>query len=189
MNTPMKESKINKLILPKKMAQSTPKPNWYQKQHALSKKSDKFLRKVNKLPINDIDDFYVTYNHINKLPVNESFRDWIECRLHELRASATPSEVNIYNYLRSQKIPFIFQAPFVICGKVFFSDFYLPEDKVIIEVDGGYHDSYTQHNKDKFRDLCFDGVRIKTIRISNESTKHPRKIRIELSEYLDNLKK
>jgi very-short-patch-repair endonuclease len=133
----------------------------------------------------EIKDYYADFEHLHKLRVDENFRDWIEHTMLNLRGRMTTSEQNVMRYLKIMQIPYIFQAPFVIDEKVYFVDFFLPNDNLVIEVDGGYHDSMTQRKKDELRDLVFDGVRIKVARISNEATKSSRNIRIILSQYIE----
>ena len=57
------------------------------------------------------------------------------------------------------------QTFFRINGKDYFLDFYLPNSKIAIEIDGSIH--RTQKTYDKFRDKEFARIGIKTIRIHN----------------------
>lgn len=101
--------------------------------------------------------------------INESKRDWIETTMLRLRDCANRYEVDFAAYLMRKKIRFIHQAPFIFSGKIYFADFYLPNKHTIIELDGQYHTGIAQSEKDRFRDGCFNGNKVKVIRIPNTS--------------------
>lgn len=50
-------------------------------------------------------------------------------------------------------------------------DFFIPTLRVALEIDGIYHSSSKQNEKDSFRDKDFKTIGIKTIRISNDEAK------------------
>lgn len=102
--------------------------------------------------------------------VNPSRRDWIETTMLKLREQANCYEINFSSYLLKKKLKFIHQAPFIFSGKIYFADFYLPEKHCIIELDGDYHNGICQSEYDRFRDECFNGNKIKVIRIPNKAT-------------------
>ena len=78
-------------------------------------------------------------------------------------------------------VKFIHQAPFVFdCKKIYFADFYLPEHRMVIEVDGTYHQSDSQFAYDNERNNRFASMKIKTIRIPNEITKDTQKLKMRL---------
>lgn len=52
--------------------------------------------------------------------------------------------------------------------KIYFLDFYLPKYKIAIEVDGGYHSTQEQIDKDDARDSDLRDIGIITMRITNE---------------------
>lgn len=68
------------------------------------------------------------------------------------------------------KVHFIHQAPFVIDGHIYFADFYLPEKRIVVEIDGDYHNGKYQQAKDRNRtdDLQFAGTKV--VRIKNATT-------------------
>lgn len=106
--------------------------------------------------------------HICKLgKISESRRDWIETNMLRLRSCANMYEIEFASYLMKKGIKFIHQAPFILSGKIYFADFYLPDKHIIIEIDGDYHNGITQSEKDRFRDECFNGHKLKVIRIPN----------------------
>lgn len=85
--------------------------------------------------------------------------------LKELRSKPTRTEKLVGKYLVERGIYFIFQKGFF---KPFhrIADFYLPKRKIIIEVDGKYHNNKLE--KDRQKDLGWVLRGIRTIRIKNE---------------------
>lgn len=130
-------------------------------------------------------NYIADIEHLNKLDgINHSYRDWIETKMIELRGKAPIYEHFLAEFLFNEHIHFIHQAPFVMSGKVFFADFFIPSKNVIIEVDGGYHNGASQYAKDRFRDVCFNGHMIRVIRIPNNATKNKKDLRILLNSIL-----
>lgn len=60
------------------------------------------------------------------------------------------------------------QHPYLINGKLYYADICIPSLKLIIEVDGGYHNTPEQRKKDKKRDEDFASIGYKVLRYSNE---------------------
>lgn len=60
------------------------------------------------------------------------------------------------------------QHMFVIDGKIYFADMSIKSKKLIVEVDGGYHNVKEQKERDTIRDEAFESIGYKTIRIPNE---------------------
>lgn len=113
---------------------------------------------------------------------------WVLGTMQKLRDDSTPYENGAFRYLIKCYNNIIFQAPFYICGKVFFADFYVPEESKIIEIDGEYHSNVIQRVKDKERDKLFLSIGITTERIKNnlvegdrETSKEP--IRYTIAKY------
>lgn len=121
---------------------------------------------INHNTLGYLDDLF----HICKLgKISESKRAWIETNMLRLRESANMYEIDFASYLMNKGIKFIHQAPFILSGKIYFADFFLPEKHAIIEIDGDYHNGILQSEKDKYRDECFNGHRLKVIRIPNNA--------------------
>lgn len=103
----------------------------------------------------------------NKL--SDNIRIWASKTKESLDKNATKSEQKMNFFLKKYlKLGFQKNHPFRIKGKQFFADFYIKSANAIIEVDGGYHDTDEQREKDKMRDSCFKSIGIKTYRIKNE---------------------
>ena len=63
------------------------------------------------------------------------------------------------------------QQKFIFGNKVYFVDIYMKSYKVAIEVDGGYHNSPQQIEKDKQRDLDLSTHGLLVIRVKNEDVR------------------
>lgn len=127
------------------------------------------------LDIHNISNYIEDYAIISKfshLPFSK--REWIETRRYELQFSANKYEHVLGAYLLSHNVKFIHQAPFVICGKIYFLDFFIPSLRVAIEVDGVAHSYMRQVDKDFSRDNDFRSIGVKTIRISNDEVNVPK---------------
>lgn len=123
--------------------------------------------------------------HMCKLGcLTESRRDWIETTMQRLRDSANVYERRLASYLLKRKINFIHQAPFIFSGKIYFADFFLPHKHTIVEVDGIYHEGNTQYQYDRFRDTCFNGHKIKVIRIPNAAINNEKDVELILGPVL-----
>jgi very-short-patch-repair endonuclease len=82
----------------------------------------------------------------------------------QLKKQATPAENCFLRHLASLGLTYRFQQGFYTpCYRI--ADFYLPEHKLIIEIDGQYHN----FAKDRRRDDWFERARgIRTLRLTNE---------------------
>lgn len=115
--------------------------------------------------------------------INPSKRDWIETTMLCLREKANIYEKKFGKFLLSKHIKFIHQAPFVLSGKIYFADFYFPQQRLIIEIDGDYHQSERQLTYDKVRDTCFAGHNVKVLRIPNNVVNDEQALNILLSKF------
>lgn len=123
------------------------------------------------------DDYVIIGKFCN---MSYSTKDWIETNRYKLQFSANKYEKLMGEYLVNAKIKFVHQAPFVLDGKIYFADFYIPAYRTVIEIDGTYHDSMTQSKKDNDRDYAFKCKGIKTIRLNNAETLDKNQIDIRL---------
>ena len=90
-----------------------------------------------------------------------------------LRKNATPAEKIFWEAVRNRKFlnkKFYRQHPiyFDLLGKetFFIADFYCHEEKLVVEIDGGYH--IRQQDHDELRTAIINLLNIKVIRFSNE---------------------
>lgn len=81
----------------------------------------------------------------------------------KLIQTATKSERELIGFLKSEGIKYEFQKIFYYDSSYYIVDFYIPSAKLVIEVDGRYHDSSIQQRDDQLRTR-----RLKTICGVNE---------------------
>jgi len=85
----------------------------------------------------------------------------------ELRNNQIEAEIFMWNYLPKTQIKgirFKRQHPILY----FISDFYCHKAKLVIEIDGGYHNMPEQYQYDKNRDSELEDLGLKVIRFTNE---------------------
>ncbi|MEA3494092.1 MAG: endonuclease domain-containing protein [Candidatus Margulisiibacteriota bacterium] len=83
-----------------------------------------------------------------------------------LRHSMTEAEKLLWDRIRKRKINgYKFRRQYSIGG--FIIDFYSPDLKTAIEVDGGYHLEEDQKIYDKERQYIFESIGIKVLRFTN----------------------
>lgn len=95
--------------------------------------------------------------------------EWANKNQDKLIKKATESELGLFRKLHNtfkQRVKT--QHPFLINGHLYYADISIPSLKVIIEVDGGYHLTPEQKEKDKKRDEDFASIGYTTIRVTNE---------------------
>ncbi|MDR0866113.1 MAG: endonuclease domain-containing protein [Candidatus Symbiothrix sp.] len=83
------------------------------------------------------------------------------------RENPTDAESYLWNYLsKSNQNGFRFRRQHPV--KYFIADFYCHRAKLIIEVDGGYHDIPEQYQYDRNRDYELEELGIKVLHFTNE---------------------
>jgi cyclase len=85
----------------------------------------------------------------------------------KLRDNQTEAEIFMWSYLSKIQIKgirFKRQHPILY----FISDFYCHKAKLVIEIDGGYHNIPEQYQYDKDRDSELEELGLKVIRFTNE---------------------
>ena len=155
-----------------------------RKKNKKNKRSFKKNEVQSPLDLHNISQYiedYVIISKFSHLPFSK--REWIETKRYELQYSANKYEHLLGAFLLSHDVKFIHQAPFVINGKIYFLDFFIPSLRIAIEVDGVSHSWYDHPNKDSNRDMDFKTIGVKTIRISNDevSSKKYLEIRLKIS--------
>lgn len=86
---------------------------------------------------------------------------------HILEVNATYAERLLKTFLAG-KIDFEFQKIIYTDNKHFFiADFYIPSKNLIIELDGGYHETSEQKQKDAWRTGVLNSIGYKVIRFTN----------------------
>jgi len=87
-------------------------------------------------------------------------------RARKLRITMTDAEIKLWQHLRMKQVAgvkFLRQRPI---GN-YIVDFYAPEAKLIIEVDGGQHYEDNGLEYDEIRDAYLKGLNLKVLRVSN----------------------
>jgi very-short-patch-repair endonuclease len=98
--------------------------------------------------------------------------DWVQNarnlreRRRELRKNSTTAERVFWNEVRGGKLGAKFKRQNSIGGYI--ADFYCQKAKLIIELDGGIHDSEDAIEYDKIRDKYFTELGYKVLRYKNE---------------------
>lgn len=96
----------------------------------------------------------------NKQTHNKEVRSSAESRANEMRTWPSPLEERMIAFLDRHYIQYEFQKIFYITTddgwiiRYYIADFYIPSQKIIIEVDGKrYHDHHIQHDKERTRNI------------------------------------
>lgn len=97
------------------------------------------------------------------LELNEEFVEWITEKSVQLLTNKNTAEILAGEELSKLRKEVHQQVYFCIYGRSYFLDYYLPKEKIAVEIDGGYHKD--RKNEDKQRDSDFYSIGIRTIRI------------------------
>ena len=83
----------------------------------------------------------------------------------------TNGETRLELFLIRKNIKFIPQYPIITSdGKGYIVDFLLPDNNMIIEVDGGYHTSLEQKKYDSIKDEKLKSLGYSIVRVTNKET-------------------
>ena len=103
-----------------------------------------------------------------------------------LRKNMTESELLLWEELRGKKfhgLKFRRQHPI----QTFIADFYCHKLKLIIEIDGGYHETESQFELDKLRTEVLEFNDVRVIRFTNyDVVNNIEKVLSEIEKYIDN---
>lgn len=78
----------------------------------------------------------------------------------------TPAEKRLWYAMKDKQLGVPVHAQKIVCGWI--ADFWCPKAKLVIEVDGGYHNSSGQRAHDNLRDAVMRRKGISVIRFKNE---------------------
>ena len=102
-------------------------------------------------------------------------------RRKALRKNQTPAERKLWNSLRNKQIyDFKFYRQFSI--DYYIADFYCPESKLVIEIDGSQHNRKYEKDYDQVRTELMENLNIRVIRFSND------KVMNNFQEVIDQIK-
>lgn len=104
---------------------------------------------------------------MKKSSMHQSASALIFQRARALRDKETPAEKELWKYLKGKKLDgFKFRRQHPI-GR-YILDFYCHEKKLVVELDGGYHEDELQKQYDENRTLDLQSAGLKVIRFQNE---------------------
>ena len=104
----------------------------------------------------------------------------------EMRHEPTKAEDTLWECIRNRKIDYKIRRQHIVNG--FIADFICIEKKVIIEVDGGIHETKEQKEHDKFRTEILNNNGFFVIRFTNEEVlENPYEIAKQIKSELDKL--
>jgi very-short-patch-repair endonuclease len=100
----------------------------------------------------------------------ETFRNkakpWKKTEARRFRNNQTESEQLLWQKLRRKQLGVKFRRQSVILGWI--ADFYCPAHRLIIEVDGGYHQRWEQKKKDYHKDKILAWAGFHVLRFESE---------------------
>lgn len=99
--------------------------------------------------------------------LDEKYQNWIDEKTFELLKNRTYPERKLSSILKDSILHVEEQPFFLINGKGYFLDFFIPEFNIAIELNGDVHRSTQSHIDDWKRDNAFFNIGIKTIRLTN----------------------
>jgi leucyl-tRNA synthetase len=134
--------------------------------------------------VNDIDDFSTVedanWNDFMEQEGHSKIKQWetanpdfwavLKVRSKELRKSQTKSEEILWGKLRNRNLGFKFRRQHAISDYIV--DFVCIEKRLVVEVDGGVHDSIEAKEYDLCRDNLLAFIGFKTIRFTNEQVEN-----------------
>ncbi len=104
-----------------------------------------------------------TFNHPSLKP-----------RRQKLRTDSTEPEKIIWYNLRNNKLGHKFLRQYSIEGYII--DFYCPEKRLAVEIDGEYHNTPQVKNYDKYRQRLIEAYNIRFARFTNEEIIYNKKL-------------
>jgi very-short-patch-repair endonuclease len=90
----------------------------------------------------------------------------------DLVKNQTPSETKMKAILKFMGIKYEFQKIFYTETTFYIVDFYLPDENIVIELDGGYHNTKEQKAKDRKRSKALMGEIDGVYRLKNEAVEN-----------------
>ena len=85
-------------------------------------------------------------------------KDTLALHAHTMRQAPTESEARLWGALRSSQLGVAFRRQVPLLG--FIADFYAPSARLVVEVDGGYHERRASADERRDRKLKRAGYRV-----------------------------
>lgn len=113
-----------------------------------------------------LDDFKLKRREVKSYTcLGEDYADWIDENTIKLLTKRNSQELRAGEELKRIVGTIHEQVFFMINGRSYFLDYYLPNVKIAIEIDGSYHKC--RRIEDKVRDIDFQEIGIRTIRVNS----------------------
>jgi very-short-patch-repair endonuclease len=95
-------------------------------------------------------------------------KDTLALHAHTMRQAPTDSEARLWRALRSSQLGVAFRRQVPLLG--FVADFYAPSARLVVEIDGGYHERRRAADARRDRKLTRAGYRV--LRLQAELITH-----------------
>ena len=109
--------------------------------------------------------------------MNNPSERWIRLRRADLLAKASDAEKYAYQILLAMGYTVIRQYPINTGRRIYFADLFIPSLNLIVECDGGYHQTTNQKRLDGNRSSGIWRLGYHVVRLSNRDARDPEKIR------------
>lgn len=143
---------------------------------------------------------HTTINKIDtELRTNAKLKSFLYQEAQRMRENPTEGEKLFKNFCDKYKIPYTIQKPVIIGYKGFILDFEIitkdnpklhnsKKRKIAVEIDGEYHKTKEQKEKDDARSKTLNGAMYKVIRFTNDEVKDDLCILRKFQEFLPKIK-
>lgn len=105
---------------------------------------------------------------------------WVRLRRAELINMASEAEKRACRVLKILGYDIIPQYPINTGRHYYFADIYIPALRLIVEIDGGYHDTRKQRRNDRNRSANIRRHGFHVCRLSNKDTRDTAKVRAKI---------
>lgn len=122
---------------------------------------------------------------MNNIREKGIFRD--TRRRNELLEKSTSAEKSVCCVLSKMKIQYIRQYSIWTGRKQYYADIYIPQLKLVVELDGAYHFTKEQKKKDENRSAGIRRLGYHVCRLQNKDAYKPAKIIAKIKRYIDNI--
>ena len=110
---------------------------------------------------------------------------WLRLRRADLLAKSSDAERTAYKTLCTLGYKVIRQQPIFTGRRIYFADLYLPELRLVFELDGGYHYTKNQKRLDTNRSSGIWSMGYHVVRLSNHDARDAEKIRAKIQLILN----
>ena len=101
-----------------------------------------------------------------------------------LRRNSTPGEIRLWIHLKAKTLGYQFYRQRIIDNYIV--DFYCPAFKLVVEIDGNYHDSMEQSIADDLRQKMLEERELNFLRFMElEATKEVERVVSEIKRFME----